>query len=104
MGKLTRQQDAYGQAMWDYLHHGRGFEIVERDDGLAAVSSGPPTYMAPFKDWPPHQKKAIRLARGRVLDIGCGAGRVALHLGGMLVTECLVLPDIGKDRAGRFRP
>jgi SAM-dependent methyltransferase len=66
--------------MWDYLHHGRGFEIIERDDGLAAVSSGPPTYMAPFKDWPPYQKKAIRLARGRVLDIGCGAGRVALHL------------------------
>ena len=80
MGKLTKQQDAYGQAMWDYLHHGRGFEIVERDDGLAAVSSGPPAYMAPFKDWPAHQKKAIRLARGRVLDVGCGAGRVALHL------------------------
>ena len=80
MGKLIRQQDAYGQAMWDYFHGDGGFEIVERDDGLAAVSSGPPSYLALFKDWPAHQKKAIRLARGRVLDVGCGAGRVALHL------------------------
>ena len=57
MRKLTKQQDAYGQAMWDYLHHDRGFEIVERDDGLAAVSFGPPAYMAPFKEWPTLQKK-----------------------------------------------
>ena len=80
MGKLTKQQDAYGQAMWDYLHHGRGFEIVERDDGLATISGGPVAYLAPPKDWSAQQRAAICLARGRVLDIGCGAGRVALHL------------------------
>ena len=80
MGKLTKQQDAFGQAMWDYFHGAGGFEIVERDDGGIAISSGPAAYVAPFKDWPTHQKRAIRLARGRVLDIGCGAGRVALHL------------------------
>jgi SAM-dependent methyltransferase len=30
--------------------------------------------------WPKVERRAIRLARGRVLDVGCGAGRVALHL------------------------
>jgi len=80
MARLTAKQDAYGQAMWDCYHDKGGFEVVERDDGLVAVSSGPPSYLAEFKDWPEHQRKAIRLARGKVLDVGCGAGRVALHL------------------------
>ncbi len=80
MARLTKQQDAFGQAAWDYLHYGKGFEIVERDDGLAALSAGPAPYFKSHKDWADYQKKAIRLARGRVLDVGCGAGRVGLHL------------------------
>lgn len=74
------KKDAFGQAMWDYLNGRGGFEIVERDDGYVGFSFGPAHYLAEFKNWPSDQKKAIRLARGRVLDIGCGAGRVALRL------------------------
>ena len=33
-----------------------------------------------MRRWPKTERQAIRLARGRVLDVGCGAGRVALHL------------------------
>ena len=80
MARLTSRQDAYGAAVYDCFHGYGGFEIVERDDGHFAPSSGPRAYLAPFKDWPSHQRQAIRLARGRVLDVGCGAGRVALHL------------------------
>ena len=57
-------------------------EIVERDDGLIMagryLSAG--HYLAPYRKWPSHQRRALRLARGRVLDVGAGAGRVALHL------------------------
>jgi len=80
MSRLTDKQDAYGHAMHDYLHGKGGYEIVEREDGLAASSAGPPAYFAAHRNWDPMERKAIRFARDRVLDIGCGAGRVALYL------------------------
>jgi SAM-dependent methyltransferase len=56
-------------------------EVVETDDGsIAAGHLYPALYFAPFRRWPSRQRRALRLARGRVLDVGAGAGRVALHL------------------------
>ena len=78
---MKEREDAYGRLIVDYLEHGEGIEVVERDDGyLDASRFGPTAYFAPFRRWPKAERKAIRLARGRVLDVGCGAGRVALHL------------------------
>jgi SAM-dependent methyltransferase len=63
------------------LEDDRLVEIVERDDGLISASKfGPAFYLAPFSRWPANQRQAMRFVRGRVLDVGCGAGRVALHL------------------------
>nr|WP_173084531.1 class I SAM-dependent methyltransferase [Phytohabitans rumicis] len=54
-------------------------EIVERDDGLInGVLAGP--YLADPEHWPAHDRRALERVRGRVLDIGVGAGRVALAL------------------------
>ena len=56
-------------------------EIIERDDGYIAASRfGPTIYFAPLRNWFKNERAAIRFARGRVLDVGAGAGRVALHL------------------------
>ena len=80
MSKLTVREDGYGRALWDY-HHGRGAcETCERDDGYVDTSGGPSYYLAGYRDWPLQQRKGIRFARGKVLDVGCGAGRVCLHL------------------------
>jgi 2-polyprenyl-3-methyl-5-hydroxy-6-metoxy-1,4-benzoquinol methylase len=53
---------------------------VERDDGYFGVSSGAKLYFSEYKDWPPREKEAMKHVKGRVLDIGCGAGRHALYL------------------------
>lgn len=66
--------DAFGQMLLD----GRGPEIVERDDGF--LDSARMSYFAPVTEWPAVERRALRWARGRVLDAGVGAGRAALEL------------------------
>jgi len=76
---LTDRQDAHGNAMWDELHGRPGEEICERDDGyIESVSIA--DYFGPYDTWDPSVQKAMEFVRGRVLDIGVGAGRHALHL------------------------
>jgi SAM-dependent methyltransferase len=54
-------------------------EIIERDDGL--INGAPADhYLDGPADWQPHDHRALRLCRGRVLDVGMGAGRIALEL------------------------
>lgn len=55
-------------------------ETLERDDGLTETGAGYDLYVAPVQDWLPAERRALRFVRGRVADVGCGAGRVALHL------------------------
>jgi SAM-dependent methyltransferase len=53
-------------------------EIIERDDGF--ITSAGLNYFAPVRRWPAVERQALRYVRGRVLDVGVGAGRVALEL------------------------
>jgi SAM-dependent methyltransferase len=79
---MKPEQDGYGEMLLAALEDDpRAVEIVERDDGFISASLlGARLYLAPFRRWPAHHRLAMRFARGRVLDIGAGGGRVALHL------------------------
>jgi len=77
--RLRDDQDAYGQILLALLEGRAAQEIMERDDGLVYCGD-PRDYFAPYRRWPPVEKRAMRWVRGRILDVGCGAGRVAMHL------------------------
>jgi 2-polyprenyl-3-methyl-5-hydroxy-6-metoxy-1,4-benzoquinol methylase len=81
--------DAFGHGLFDYSIRENVHEVIERDDGFISVSNGPGIYFAEFDDWQPAEQEAMNFAYGRVLDIGCGAGRHALYL-----------QDIGLDVVG----
>ncbi len=72
--------DVFGRALWDWARGGGVPEVLERDDGWTEEGAGPEGYLAPYRDWPWAERQAMRYVRGRVIDVGCGAGRVALHL------------------------
>jgi SAM-dependent methyltransferase len=79
--KLKLEEDAFGQEMWACYKGEEAAEIVERDDGYFDASpKGPKHYFSEYEDWHPIEKKAMKHVEGRVLDIGCGAGRHSLHL------------------------
>jgi SAM-dependent methyltransferase len=78
---VKEHEDAYGRLLLAYLEGDPlAKEIVERDDGFINAGLGPAVYFEPFRRWPAHQRRAMRFVRGRALDVGAGAGRVALHL------------------------
>ena len=77
---LNPEQDAFGQMMWVYYKGREVCEIIERDDGYFCAHRGPEMYFSEYKNWAPIERKAMKLVKGRVLDIGCGAGRHSLYL------------------------
>jgi SAM-dependent methyltransferase len=81
MKPVPPNRDAYGRQIWGFLNGGSPTEIVERDDGYVNAAPTNASYFADFSHWTKPEQRAIRFARGRTaLDVGCGAGRVALHL------------------------
>ena len=76
--------DAYGQELWSYFKTGEPKrEIIEREDGLISLGQvGGGLYFSEYRNWSKIEKAAMKYVKGRVLDIGCGAGRHSLYLQG----------------------
>ena len=73
--------DAYGELLlWQLKTGEAAAEIVEREDGFIDTGSIAGMYFSPPNKWPKIELKAIDMTKGRVLDVGCGAGRHSLYL------------------------
>lgn len=78
---IADKQDAFGHMMKDFLDGNlRSTPVIQRNDGAFDADVNPDFYFSRFGDWMPSEREAMRFVKGRVLDIGCGAGRHALYL------------------------
>jgi SAM-dependent methyltransferase len=54
--------------------------VMERDDGWSGPAQPVDDFFETYDDWPPIERQLIAHARGRVLDLGAGAGRHSAYL------------------------
>ena len=72
--------DILGTAMLDFIN-GRPYENIETRTSVAGLDQLPVPYLfRAFDEMPELERKALRMANGSVLDIGCGSGSHALWL------------------------
>jgi SAM-dependent methyltransferase len=76
---LGEEQDAFGLLLLDHLSGRAGEPVLERDDGYAGPALGPQWFFAEPELWPDAERAVFAHTRGRVLDVGAGAGRHSLE-------------------------
>ena len=71
--------DVFGAAVMDRIAGTPEPLTIERDDGYLDTDDLD-IYFSTFDSFPECERRALNLAKGRVLDIGLGPGRVSLHV------------------------
>lgn len=79
MEESAGKMDLFAEALVKFYRTGRATLHLERDDGYRDTEDLS-WYLTTYQSFPHFEKQALKLVRGRVLDIGCGAGRHALYL------------------------
>lgn len=73
-------KDIFGKALLDY-QSGNYTEDMVTSTSISEEDELPISYLfRDFKDMPKLEQKALKLAKGTVLDVGCGAGSHSLYL------------------------
>lgn len=73
-------RDIFGKALSDY-YNGNYTEDIVTSTNISNEDVLPLPYLfRDFKDMPKLEQKALELAKGSILDVGCGAGSHSLYL------------------------
>ncbi len=77
---LLPGEDPFGQALRDHLKGKRNLFIRVHSDATSEDHIDVKYLFREFTDWPEIEKKAIALCRGKILELGSGAGSHGLYL------------------------
>ncbi|MBR3941271.1 MAG: class I SAM-dependent methyltransferase [Bacteroidaceae bacterium] len=70
----SKEKDPMGRAISDYYHTGKAARLRVFSSMFYEDEIPVPTLFRSFEEMPPQEQEAIKLCRGRVLDVGAGSG------------------------------
>lgn len=73
-------KDLFGKAILDYQTNNNPEDIITETSISEADEMSVAYLFRKFNDMPKLEQKALQLAKGKILDIGCGAGSHSLYL------------------------
>lgn len=73
-------KDLFGQAILDYQTQNTPEDLVTETNISEADEMSVAYLFRTYQEMPKIEKKALQLAKGKTLDVGCGAGSHSLHL------------------------
>lgn len=73
-------KDLFGKAILDYQTNNNPQDLITETNISEADEMSVEYLFRDYKDMPAIEKKALQLAKGKVLDVGCGAGCHSLYL------------------------
>lgn len=91
-------KDLFGQAILDYQTQNTPEDLVTETNISEADVMSVAYLFRTYQEMPKIEKKALQLAKGKILDIGCGAGSHSLYLQqkGFDVTAIDISPNANK--------
>ncbi len=78
--EIQTMKDLFGKAILDYQTNNSPEDLITETSISEADEMSVAYLFRDFKDMPKLEQKALQLVKGRVLDVGCGAGSHALYL------------------------
>ncbi|MFY7739012.1 MAG: class I SAM-dependent methyltransferase [Flavobacterium sp.] len=72
--------DLFGKAILDFQTNNSPEDIITETNISSADEMDVAYLFRSYKEMPKLEKKALQLSKGKVLDVGCGAGSHSLHL------------------------
>ena len=73
-------KDLFGKAILDYQTHNSPEDLITETSISEADEMSLAYLFRDFKEMPKLEQKALQMAKGKVLDVGCGVGSHALYL------------------------
>ena len=78
--EIYTMKDLFGKAILDYQTHNSPEDLITETSISEADEMSVAYLFRSFAEMPQLEQKALQLAKGKVLDVGCGAGSHALYL------------------------